>query len=213
MGWMGKLLGGTIGFVLGGPLGAIAGTVFGHSFDKISSNQPYKQNSYINQQRSQMTFFVGAFSMLAKIAQADGQVTKSEINSIENFMSQDLRLDYSSRQVALKIFNSALHSGESFDNFARQFYEQFNTQPQILEMILDILIRVSVADRILSRPEEEMILNAVRIFNFPDSRYTAIRQKYVRDDSRYYSVLGCSKCLLKYKGEEGDSFCTSFLCR
>ena len=30
MPWLGKLLGGTLGFFLGGPFGMIAGAVFGH---------------------------------------------------------------------------------------------------------------------------------------------------------------------------------------
>ena len=34
MGWMGKIVGGTIGLALGGPLGAIAGAAFGHFFDQ-----------------------------------------------------------------------------------------------------------------------------------------------------------------------------------
>ena len=33
MGWLGKMVGGTIGFALAGPLGAIAGATFGHAFD------------------------------------------------------------------------------------------------------------------------------------------------------------------------------------
>ena len=34
MGWLGKAIGGTIGFSMGGPLWAIAGAVFGHAFDR-----------------------------------------------------------------------------------------------------------------------------------------------------------------------------------
>ena len=40
MGWMGKIVGGTIGLALGGPLGAIAGAAFGHFFDQTKGNHP-----------------------------------------------------------------------------------------------------------------------------------------------------------------------------
>ena len=34
MSWLGKVLGGTVGFMMGGPLGAVLGTAVGHQIDK-----------------------------------------------------------------------------------------------------------------------------------------------------------------------------------
>ena len=80
MGWMGKLVGGTIGFALGGPLGAILGATFGHAFDAESDlDQENNRQRLSSVEQHQLTFFVGAFSMLAKLTQADGQVTREEI--------------------------------------------------------------------------------------------------------------------------------------
>ena len=89
MGWIGKLVGGTIGFALGGPLGAIAGAAFGHAFDK--SHYDVEPERAIRQrpgQEAQFTFFVAAFSMLAKLAKADGRITQGEIDTINRFMLQ-----------------------------------------------------------------------------------------------------------------------------
>ena len=105
MGWMGKLVGGTIGFALGGPLGAILGTAFGHAFDTESDYETENRRQRLSSvEQHQITFFVGAFSMLAKLAQADGRVTKEEIKSIEGFMEKDLRLDAQGRHAAVNIF-------------------------------------------------------------------------------------------------------------
>ncbi len=195
MSWMGKFVGGTIGFVLGGPLGAIAGAAFGHAIDKNSGG--YSAASGMQrpsgQQRAQITFFVGAFSMLAKLVQADGRVTTSEISSIENIMASDLHLDPVSRNTAMRIFNSALNSSDSFGTFARQFYDEFRSQPQILELMLDILVRVAAADGDFSQKEEALILEAAGIFMFDKSRYQRIKERYVKDDSRYYAVLGVDR--------------------
>lgn len=190
MGWMGKLVGGTIGFVLGGPLGAIAGAAFGHAIDKNNFQSRPRVSSYTSQYKAQMTFFVGAFSMLARLVQADGRVTTSEISSIKKIMEQDLHLDSSSRDTAMQIFNSALNSTESFDRFALQFYNEFFNQPQILELMLEILMKVAVADGNLGRNEEALIIKAVHIFNFGDSRYQVLKTRYVKDDERFYAVLG-----------------------
>ena len=90
MGWLGKVIGGTIGFALGGPLGAVAGAVFGHAFD--SNGPTYLQGgrgSLSQGEEAQMAFFLGAFSMLAKLAQADGRVSEEEMDSSEHFMVHD----------------------------------------------------------------------------------------------------------------------------
>jgi DnaJ like chaperone protein len=84
--------------------------------------------------------------MLAKLAQADGQVKKEEIDSIEGFMQNDLHLDAQSRNAAVNIFRTALNAPGTFEDFADQFYGQFHHQPQMLELMIDILLRVAVSD-------------------------------------------------------------------
>ena len=197
MGWMGKLVGGTIGFALGGPLGAIFGAAFGHAFDAGSELDGRPQTAAGGQRLSsvetdQLTFFVAAFSMLAKLAQADGRVTKEEIDSIEGFMARDLRLDPQGRTVAVNIFRTALNAPGSFDDFARQFYQQFHSQPQMLEVMVDILLRVAVADGRMTPGEEKLIHAAVAIFNVSDVRYQQLKSRYVQNDDKAYAVLGCS---------------------
>ena len=193
MGWMGKLVGGTIGFALGGPLGAIFGAAFGHAFDtgtEIDSSSSRQRLSSVEQH--QLTFFVAAFSMLAKLAQSDGRVSQEEIDSIEDFMERDLHLTADSRHAAINIFRTALNAPGTFDEFARQFYSQFHRQPQMLELMIDILLRVSVADGSMTRGEEDLILSAVSIFNFSRSRYDQLKSQYAKTADTAYAVLGCS---------------------
>ena len=98
MGWIGKLVGGTIGFAIGGPLGAIAGAAFGHAYDQ--SQHTELQDEVIRQrpgQEAQFTFFVAAFSMLAKLAKADGRITQGEIDLSLIHISEPTRLVHSSR--------------------------------------------------------------------------------------------------------------------
>ncbi len=194
MSWMGKLVGGTIGFALGGPLGAVAGAVFGHAFDR---NQPMEGGgrlTYLStHEEANMTFFVAVFSMLAKLARVDGYVSKAEIATIERFMAEDLRLTPQSRNAAVGIFQTALDSPQTFEDYASQFYEQFRFQPQILDFMLDILFRVSVADGKLTEEAEALIRSAARIFGIGEERYRQIRKAYATDVERYYAVLGVGK--------------------
>jgi len=194
MGVLGKIIGGTIGFAMGGPLGAIAGAALGHAFD--SEQQIYysgEQARLSTGEEAQMTFFVAAFSMLAKLAKADGRVSREEIETVENFMVHDLNLDPQSRQFARNIFQTAMESQENFTDFATQFYNQFRSQYQMLDLMIDILIRVSVADGTLSQSEEQLILSAVRIFNFNDEAYRKLKSRYIQDSDQYYAILGCDQ--------------------
>ncbi|MGM0453209.1 MAG: TerB family tellurite resistance protein [Thermodesulfobacteriota bacterium] len=192
MGWLGKMVGGTIGFALGGPLGAIAGAAFGHMFDAEDSQRMLPGTRGLSQEgQSQVTFFVAAFSMLAKIARVDGRVTDAEMDSIRRFMTQDLSLNSESQQMAEKIFNTALQAPQTFSEFAHQFQRQFHDRPELLQLMLDILIRVSVADGALDESEEDLILQAVKIFRIPEEDYHKIKSRYVSVANQYYAVLGC----------------------
>ncbi len=196
MGIIGKVVGGTIGFALLGPLGAIAGAAFGHAFDK--SDERYLEGGSAGGpgvsagEQAQFMFFVAAFSMLAKLAKADGRVSKEEIDSIEKFMLYDLNLDPQGRQVAMNIFQTAVQSPETFENFTLQFYGQFSGQPQMLDLMVDIMLRVSLADGNMSPGEEKLIMSAVRIFNFSEVHYHQIRSRHIKDVDKYYAILGCS---------------------
>ena len=194
MTWMGKIVGGAIGFALGGPIGAIAGATFGHAFDASENKYPFEEEAMLSSsEESQLAFFVAAFSMLAKLAKVDGRISEDEIDSIRRFMVNDLNLDAKSRNVAIKIFNAAVQSQESFQGFALQFYNQFQGRPQILELMIDILLRVSVADGRMNRSEENLILEAVKIFRFGQDAFSKLKSKYVDDSEKYYAILGCSK--------------------
>ena len=151
------------------------------------------QATLSSNEEAQLVFFTAAFSMLAKISKADGQVTENEISAIESFMKRDLQLDLNSQQTAINIFRQALDSPESFDAFANQFYSVFRTQPNIIELMMDVLLRISTADGNISSEEEAMLLSATRIFNYSSSDYTRLKSKYVKETNKYYAVLKCDE--------------------
>ncbi|MBW2513629.1 MAG: TerB family tellurite resistance protein [Deltaproteobacteria bacterium] len=194
MGWLGKMVGGTIGFALGGPLGAIAGAVFGHAFDRSEERAFTQDRQRLSPgEETQFAFFIGAFSMLAKLSQADGRVSQEEVTSIEKFMVFDLNLNRESQAVAMNIFHAAMASPGTFQEFAAQFYQHFRFQPQLLDVMLDILLRVSIADGSLSEAEERLILAAKSIFRIGDTQYIAIKSRYIQDNDRYYTILGADR--------------------
>ena len=194
MGIIGKVLGGAIGFAMGGPLGAVAGAVFGHAYDSSKQTPRLGYSDRVSTaEQSQITFFVAAFSMLAKLTKSDGTISDEEVRSIENFMARDLHLSPSDRKIAVDIFHTAVASPETFESFAAQFYNAFHDQPQMLEFMTDILLRVSLSDGQLTPGEEQMIDSAVRIFHISPARFEELKARYVSKTEKYYAILGASR--------------------
>jgi len=203
MSWFGKIIGATIGFFLGGPIGMITGLVFGHMYDKgqeleqsdregSEHRQYFFRNTGYN--RSQMVFFVGAFSMLAKLSSADGRVTEGARRKVYEFMTNDLKLYGQSLDYARDIFDQAINQNISFENLATQFYYNFRTSPQLLTLMLDIFYRVAMEDGRLSANEERLIDFAARTFRISESMHESIRRNHhVKGASRYYAVLGLTE--------------------
>lgn len=211
MGCMGTLIGGTIGMFLGGPFGAIAGAAFGgflsNSGNRVRFTESQGQDRYSawygtrmnRNQHNQMAFFVGAFSLLAKLAVADGIVSQKERSKIEEFMDNKLNLDTATKNSAFRIFDTAIYAKETFYQFANQFYSEFRFQPQIMELMIDIMIQVAQAENGISTKEETLIIDAVHIFRLEDSLYSRLKAKhtgsgysYQASGSAAYAVLGCS---------------------
>jgi len=190
MGWLGKAIGGSIGFFVGGPIGAVFGTVIGHQFDRSGQTTGGIKHVFSPQERSQAVFFVSAFSLAAKLARADGRVTKEEIDVVDNFIRTQLRLDNDARDMAIKIFNVARDSKESFDIFAQQFYELFREDRQMLISMLELLIKIAKADGTFHPNEEKMIKRAAIIFYIDLKEYERLKAMYVKNNNKYYAILG-----------------------
>ena len=186
MSWMGKMLGGGIGFMVGGPIGAVLGAVLGH--------HTMDSGNFLNQDEERHgIYFVTTFSMLGKLSKADGQVSPEEIEVVERVMTDSLRLPLQARQFAIKIFNTAKDSRETFEDYARQFYGAFHDHPEVLVSLVDLLLRISHADGVLHPAEDRLIEQAVDIFGIgPEYQQVKARYSNTNDLDKCYATLGAN---------------------
>ncbi|TAH56656.1 MAG: co-chaperone DjlA [Sphaerochaeta sp.] len=191
MGWLNKFIGGMIGLALGGPLGMIAGVAFASVIDKAGRIQ--ERTNPLDQQ--QQLFFVGAFSLLAYVASADGSVTATERQKVVEFIRRDLRLDYQTEELALRVFDAALNSNQSVEAVASQFYQGYRNNPAILQLMVDICYRVAYADGTISSKEEALILKIARLFHFSEPLIETFQKRYglaTTSLEQAYATLGLS---------------------
>jgi DnaJ like chaperone protein len=66
-------------------------------------------------------------------------------------------------------------------------------QPRIIELMMDVLFRVSVADGAMSPQEELLLQSAAGIFNIHAMDYEKIKARYVKTVNKAYAVLKCDE--------------------
>ena len=188
MSLIGGLVGGMIGFTFLGPLGALIGSVVG---SRMGRNSVRRKNP--NNFDHQVAFFAALFACLAKIAKADGQVTKEEINKIEDFITQKFNLDGEQRNFAINIFQKAKDDNISFDAYAKQLASLLKRSPNSLMIFYELLFELAMADGELHPNEEKLLKKVPKIFGFNDDLYNQLFQKYGLKTQNFYEVLGVSK--------------------
>lgn len=194
MGWFGKLTFGTAGFLFGGPIGAIAGAALGHHLvDKDGNGTRQAYEDEIRQvEKAQAAYFISMFSILGKLAKADGTVNKEEIAVVERFIST-LRIPEQEKQFARRIFNEAKDSPYSISDFAEQLYRMNSRQPTVLLSFMDLLFKLAAADGGLHQNEEAALTSVRDVFRIGEQQFNNIKACYFKDTDRYYRILNCTK--------------------
>jgi DnaJ like chaperone protein len=190
MGWFGKLTFGTMGLLFAGPLGAIAGAALGHHLFDKNDNRVGAPAQFGRREQSQAAYFVSIFSILGKLAKADGTISKEEIKVVEDFLST-LDIPYEQKEFAKKIFREAKGSAYSIDDFAMQMYQINQGQPTLLLSFMDLLFKLAAADGKL-HPAEEAALQRIRsIFRISENQFNDMKAVYFNDVDKFYKILNC----------------------
>jgi DnaJ like chaperone protein len=192
MGWFGKLTLGTLGLFMAGPLGAVAGAALGHHlFDREDRTEP--ETLPLRQaDQAQAAYFVCLFSILGKMAKADGVVTSEEINTVDQFLST-LSLPEQEKQYARNIFNEAKKSPYTIDDFASQLYQVNQSKPIVLISFMDLLFKLASADGKLHEAEEAALYRLKAIFRISDTQFFNLRSVHFRQNDMYFRVLNCTE--------------------
>lgn len=199
MSWLSGIIGGGIGAMIAGPFGAIIGAAIGSTVGAQRSTSG-SRIGYSEAQRKQAIFFTAAFSMVGKLAKADGRVCESEIEAIQRISRETLGLDAQTRQYAINVFSEAKDSPETFEQFAREFGDLFWQDQQMCSFMMSFLFQVAMADGSLHPSEEQMLLNAKQAFRLHDSVYQSLYGRFVGRTAgtsvslnKHFEILGISE--------------------
>lgn len=141
---LGFLLGAYASFKLsGGLIGNLSGfgNVGGHSALKTER---------------QALFFKTVFSLMGKLAKADGRVSEREIQHVEAFMSQ-LNMSADNRKQAINHFSAGKETDFDISPLLIEFARVTAESPNLRQMLMVYLVRVALADGAVHPKEAELL--------------------------------------------------------
>lgn len=183
----GKLVGAAAGMAIGGPIGALVGGFAGHlTFDRNRGSD----TTEVGEPEEDVAFTIGIIALGAKMAKADGVVTKDEIEAFKEVFIISAE-DMSS---VSKVFNLAKRDVAGYDAYARQLASLFKEKPEALEDVMDGLFHIAKADNVIHEAEMEFLLSVAEIFGFSEDDFARIQARHMEPEkSDPYIVLGLER--------------------
>ena len=153
----GIIIGGTAGFALGGPIGGLLGAVAGHAVEKrLGPASPDSQTT------KRVAFTVAVIALSAKMAKADGIVSRDEIAAFR----ERVHIPRSEVRQVGKFWDLARQTPAGYEDYASQVAHLFPTKAPILEQLLDLLFHIAKSDGDITAPEKDYLHSVARIFGF-----------------------------------------------
>ncbi len=116
--------------------------------------------------------------MFYHLAKSDGHISKEEINNIDKWMREDLSLNLSEREKAIKLFKSSRQSEREYLIFAKKINEGMKRSPVMLREAIEALLKVASADGIITEAEKSLIHKTAGIFGISDSKFRSLLSPY-----------------------------------
>lgn len=149
----------------------------------------------------------GISGMLAKMAKADGHVSREEVELARRFF-QSMGLDEEQYRRAVENFNYAKDAPYDISHYAREFASVASNEAR--ELVYEMLWAVAVADGRLDPAEDRLLHEVVGALGFHEEVYFYFRRVHLGDSAagagggayssshdnaeleRAYARLGCS---------------------
>ena len=181
----GKIIGGATGFAFGGPIGALLGGVAGHALDKLKTKEKLPEQLALKQ----IGFTIGVIVLSAKMAKADGKVTKSEIKAFKKKINVP---DNEIKNVA-RLWDQAKKTTDGFEVYAKQISNLLEKNSSVLEELLNLLVIIAEADGKITNLEKKYLKEVSNIFGFSHQDFERICSSKLDKYIDPYQMLGVSK--------------------
>mgnify|MGYP001556051087 CR=1 FL=1 len=135
-------------------------------------------------------FAMALIGLGAKMAKADGQVTRDEVAAF----AQVFRAPPGFEEPLRRAFDLAKQTTLGFDGYARRLAKRFRHHPDVLENVLDGLFHIAKADGRVTADEEDYLSRVAEIFGFKSLEFERIKVAHLgapEDDP--WALLGVER--------------------
>ena len=136
-----------------------------------------------------VAFTIAVIALGAKMAKADGQVTRDEVTAFREVF----HIPPQAEAGAARVFNLARQDVAGFEEYAARIQAMFEGQPDTLRDLLEGLFHIAVADGHYHPNENAFLEEVAAIFGLPPRDVATLRMRFAPDSAQDpYSVLGVS---------------------
>jgi DnaJ like chaperone protein len=187
MSFVARIIAGARELPFGGPLGALLARASRH----IPSWHPYDDSEGAeNDPRRRIAFTIAVIALGAKMARADGTVTRDEVAAF----GAVFQVAPSEEEHVRLVFDLARKSTAGFESYARQVGRLFATDRAVLENLLGGLFHIALADGHVFPAEDAYLREVARHFGFDGADYARIRALHVdgahQEPDDPFAILG-----------------------
>jgi len=173
----------------GGPIGAL--------LDRAASHLPHLPHLYherpADDPRRRVAFTIAVIALGAKMARADGEVTRDEVAAF----GEVFQVPPGEEEHVRMIFDLARKSTHGFESYARQVGRLFAENKPVLEDLLGGLFHIALADGEVCSAEDQYLREVAHHFGFTPPEYARIRVIYVgapdAGDDDPHHILGIDR--------------------
>lgn len=189
MSFVGRLIASTRDLPVGGPLGALLAGAARHIPHWIAHGH---DGSVGGDPRRRVVFTIAVIALGAKMARADGTVTRDEVAAF----GEVFQVPAGEEEHLRVVFDIARKSTAGFDSYARQVGRLFANDRTVLEDLLGGLFHIALADGGLCSAEDAYLHEVARHFGFSTADYARIRALHAGPEAdggeNPYVILGIS---------------------
>ena len=136
-----------------------------------------------------VAFTIAVIALSAKMAKADGQVTRDEVTAIREVF----QIARSDEAGAARVFNLARTDVAGFEEYATRIRGMFGEETTTLCDLMEGLFHIAMADGVYHPNENAFLERVAQIFDLPEAEFRSLRSRFVPDAKPDpYTVLGVS---------------------
>ncbi len=174
MSFLGRIITGALELPFGGPLGAL----LDRAADHVAHRHGHGPDPADVNPRRRIAFTIAAIALGAKMARADGDVTRDEVAAFHEVF----QIPPGEEEHVRLVFDLARKSTHGFESYARQVGRLFAAEPTVLEHLLDGLFHIALADGQICAAEDAYLREVAHHFGFDGAAYPRIRAHHVEPD-------------------------------